>query len=129
MKTPDVLEWMAAEDRKIPCPVDRILFAPTGSAYTCDPPVNTTDEDWILWHETPEVLNQVLERFGYTLQGGGVNYSLAASYRKGNVNIIVIHDADVYKNWLKATAICKWLNLTQKSDRKAVHRICCEEGV
>lgn len=110
---------------------DGLLYHPTGSAYTCNPPVTDTDEDWICYTDTGEPwrIQEALEKDGFVTSEDQGDYPDCISYRKGNVNIVVVFEAELYYNWVKATEVCKYLNLMEKQDRKMVHRIICGEQI
>jgi len=129
METPLILiqlkEKYAGDENLI---VELFLYEPTGSAYTCDPPVTDTDEDWIVWAEETAEVSEALEADGWVTGQDAEEYD-HVSFRKGRVNIILMHDMDFYYNWSKSTRICKQLNLLKKEDRKFVHRVICGEDV
>jgi hypothetical protein len=116
---------------------DSFSFHPTGSRFTCSPPILDTDEDWICHiqkdakgFERAYLVEGMLVDEGFeTSEDQGENYPDCISYRKGDINIIVVYDDWVYKNWVKATQVCKYLNLLKKEDRKMVHRIICGEPI
>lgn len=128
MKRPDVL---VALELRAPAGVfaPQLYAAPTGSAYTCHPPVEDTDEDWIV-HTQSGIgfgIEVELSLAGYERSEGQEDYGDCMSYRKGKVNIIVVYHLEMYHLWRKATEVCKALNLSDKADRKRVHRILCNE--
>ena len=73
------------------------------------------------------MVQEMLENEGFVTSEAQENYPDCLSYRKGYINIIVVFDEWLYKNWVKATKVCAHLNLLKKEDRKAVHRIICGE--
>src|SRR3546814_4124047 len=94
---------------------------PTGSSYTCDPPVTTTDIDTIILADTgfaPYLMEE-----GW-MPCSGEQYTDHASnfsaWRKGNLNYIVTTNKKFYKRWVIATKIAKAMNLLDKAeDRKS----------
>jgi len=114
--------------------VTRFNYHQTGSSFTCNPPVLDTDFDWICnlaekegSRDSSRQVEQLLEDAGYKTSMNQEQYPDCMSYRKDNINIIVVYDEWMYLNWIKATTICKRLNLMKKEDRKMVHRISCGE--
>lgn len=109
--------------------VPLMFYSRTGSSYTCNPPIDTTDYDWIV-HVSPNERDsffQYLEENGYCMSDSQEDYTECLSFRKDNINIIVIENIEYYSSWVAATKICKNLNLLNKDDRKMVHRIVCGE--
>jgi hypothetical protein len=97
-----------------------LKWHPTGSNYICDPPVLDTDVDFILLVDY-EVLTS-LEKLGYfnTSEDTMEDYpddDGFTTYRRANVNLIVIEDAVIYGRLVTATEIAKRLNLTDKQER------------
>lgn len=123
MNTPDILiKW---HQRSI-C---GFLYSPTGSAYTCEPPVVNTDEDWVCWAQDFDEFQNALIEDGYEPRSGEDAYGYVRTFRKDEVNIIVCLDFSYFEKWVAATKICKYLNIQDKYKRKNVHRICCGESV
>jgi hypothetical protein len=114
--------------------ITRFNYHQTGSSFTCDPPVLDTDFDWICnltgKKGSPDMtwrMEDILIAAGHETSENQEHYPDYVSYRKDNINIIVVYDEWMYRNWIKATTICKRLNLLEKEDRKMVHRISCGE--
>jgi hypothetical protein len=99
-----------------------------GSTVTCDPPPENTDEDWLVLVHTDQVTNidSFLNGDGFLLEGGE-HYQWSAdndfsSYRKDNLNILVTSSKQFYARHVRATALCKRLNLMDKEERIALFR-------
>ncbi len=45
------------------------------------------------------------------------------SYRRGDVNLILCHDAEFYANWVKSAKICAGLGLTDRRARVLLHAL------
>lgn len=106
---------------------DTFLYYPTGSAFTCSPPSTTTDEDWIVWCDEPHKAQEVLVANGFKTSPEQREYPDCMSYRDGALNVIVIFEIGMFKDWIKATKVCAALNLLCKEERKLVHRVICGE--
>lgn len=91
-----------------------IKSSPTGSSFTCNPPVTNTDIDTVILAKPGYA--QYLVELGWVC---GQDYPHAAfmSWRKDNKNYIVTCDPDFYKKFVKATRCAKILNLTDKAAR------------
>ena len=110
---------------------------PTGSAYTCSPPVTNTDQDWLIF------VNSTLDLHEYAslLTDDGWADCITAdadvqkayrddpafgthwlAYRKGVVNLILTESKSWYLRAIAATELCKGLNLQGKEDRINVFR-------
>ena len=105
---------------------------PTGSKFTCNPPVLTTDEDWLVlvddlpgywkgakaegWQDClhEEALAQ------YAMEEGHGTFWVAL--RKGDVNLIVTDREAYYLRSVGATLVCKFLNLQNKEERVRMFR-------
>jgi hypothetical protein len=109
------------------------LVHPTGSSYICDPPVLTTDEDWLMYVD-PDKLN-LFRAFAYAYQFARSTQvgsyariseqkdrfmayrSLIGCQYGPNLNLIVTCDKDFYDKFRMATEESKRLNLLEKSER------------
>lgn len=117
-----------------------MAVSPTGSRYTCFPPVENTDADFLVEsinHNEASELVEELQALGWTLpeqrleaqqkiddygelQGASRSYPLK---REGSVvNLIVTGDPDFARRWRGATEVCKRLNLMSRDDRIMIHR-------
>jgi hypothetical protein len=99
---------------------------PTGSRYVCNPPVLTTDIDFIVYYK--HNLAEDIYYNSYTISNS-TEYMCAGqedkfiSYRNGILNLIVTSDADFADGYLIATHICRRFNLRLKEERVIVHRV------
>lgn len=94
----------------------------TGSSVICNPPVLDTDIDFIIYSEERDELEEFLTKEGYSVScTDKEEYQLGAEgfecYRKGNINLIVTNDNEIYDRWVLATKTAKKLNLLKKKDR------------
>jgi len=105
-------------------------FTRSGSRVICNPPPLDTDDDYIIlckdksqWEFLCECLAS--EGFEYTgnsdYPGEKDNVSFA-SYRKEDLNLIVTHDEDYYKQFVRATKLATKLNLLNKEDRVSLFK-------
>lgn len=106
--------------------IDLFKFHPTGSAHTCNPPILDTDEDWVVWADDFNKASDDLTAIGFTANPDQTHYG-AVSMRFGKYNIILMSNKSEYDLWVKATAVCKYLNIGSKEQRKMIHRIVCGE--
>lgn len=102
---------------------------PTGSNYICNPPVTNTDIDTVFLCQPCQVdpiTSQVRTYDESLLETGwepcvGEGYEILGgdftAWRKGNKNYIVTTDPEYYKKYVRATKICKAMNLLNKQDR------------
>lgn len=101
-------------------PFGTLWFA-TGSRVICDPPPTGTDYDVVVlealeadpidltgWTRTTPECSEYPPRF--------------VSWRKGEVNLIVTRDPDLYDKFVVATRLAKRFNLLKKEDRIALFR-------
>ena len=95
-----------------------------GSTVTCNPPPQDTDIDYIVLKPSPEgELHGVINRLCFCAEGDSLNPnniypdSDFASYRKGNLNLIVAKTEQFYSMFIEATENSKALNLMKKRDR------------
>lgn len=94
---------------------------PTGSKYICFPPVENTDEDWVVLVE--EGYEQELSDKGFVYSMSDVEYSnpgIFISARKGNLNWIVTTNKAFFKRFVLATKVARKLNLLEKQSRVAL---------
>ena len=69
-----------------------------------------------------------LEQYGWVLCGEASyeSHGMFAAFRQGDVNIIVIDDAEYFRKWETALEVCKYLHLVGLSDkawRVTMHKI------
>lgn len=105
---------------------------PTGSWFTCDPPVLDTDEDWLVLVKDLIAFQFEAKQDGwedclhedarsqYNMEEGCGMYWIAV--RKGKVNLIVTNDEAYYLRSVGATLLCKQLNLQDKDERIKLFR-------
>ena len=107
----------------------------TGSSYICNPPVLNTDIDFIVlttqenywdlvntlsmaeWEEGGSRPKPTPAEYQSTLE---IEYYGFASWKKGNVNLIITTSEDFYNKFVKATELAKKQNLLKKEDRVAL---------
>lgn len=104
------------------------LITATGSRFMCEPPVLTTDRDYLV-HVLPAVgnISDFLTSEGFTEEGSRGSAANGGrtefvSWRRRTINLIVTYDAVYASKHRIATALCKRLNLLDKDDRIAVFR-------
>lgn len=91
-----------------------------GSRVICNPPPKNTDEDWIIYTEDLNILNEELRSDDWILESGMYEGNDFFSYRRGFINFVVTTNLKFYDATVKATQIAKDLNLLNKTDRKAL---------
>lgn len=105
-----------------------IDIRPVGSRVTCNPAPTDTDIDYLVWAEDATdydalSVSDILQAACGDPEGGEYDtMSCFASYRVGNINFIVTYSGGFFRSFLAASAVCKRLNLMDKSDRIAVFR-------
>ena len=91
----------------------------TGSREICSPPPTDTDVDYCVMDFNG--FDFVKEGFKMTTEDqdeyGASNFE---TYRRGDVNLIVVHDWKDFHKWRVATAACKQMNVTKKDKRIAI---------
>lgn len=111
---------------------------PTGSRYTVQPAVLTTDDDWLVLVED---LKEAESRMGvipgtvwtpwqrcfhpYSPEMEPGSWS---AWRNGDLNLIVTDDRTLYLRKVAATLLCAKLNLTDKQDRIDLFRAVQDGG-
>lgn len=97
----------------------------TGSHYICNPPVETTDIDYIIYCK-PEDWNSVITKtrsLGFTAQASYFSeYSESAktqfiSFKKDKLNYIITPHDEYFDKFVNATELAKRLNLLEKEAR------------
>lgn len=93
----------------------------TGSNFICDPPVNNTDIDFVLFSKAPSKLLDYLCSKGFEANCRG-DYPLEVdgffvSMKKDKLNLIITDKYDFYIRFVKATDLAKKLNLLEKQQR------------
>lgn len=123
------------------CEHTRVLAQhPTGSAYTVNPPVMNTDQDWLVLVED---FNGAVEQLiaggwelccgkdddGREMYKGDPNYSTTwYALRNGVFNVMLTADPTWYIRAVAATLVCKALNLKDKEERKQLFRSVRDEA-
>lgn len=103
----------------------------TGSREICSPPVMNTDIDYCLLVSKSDFIffRTILAQNGWE-QGGSYVYmenNCSFSFRREDINLIVITDPTEFKKWRTATQLAKRFNLTDKEDRVALFRAIREK--
>lgn len=102
-------------------------YTPTGSSFTCDPPVSTTDKDVLLFvtMDAADLRNHfyadgwdVHEDYHNTDSATEIKFLTA---RRGLINVIAYTDRIGYERFAAATRICKEFNFMDKKDRVRAH--------
>lgn len=101
---------------------------PVGSRVTCNPAPTDTDEDFLVLvngNDYQELLLELHED-GFEIGGSEVysaeEYQLEStegfqSFKKGITNYIITCNEEFFSKFMKATTICKTLNVLNKEDR------------
>lgn len=91
----------------------------SGSRVIVNPPPTDTDEDWAVLVTGIEETIPFLEKLGFKMEGNSKDYANDEfrSFRRGDLNLIVMWDKDTYTRFRMATEVAKALNLSVKSDR------------
>ena len=109
------------------------IFA-CGSRVTCNPPVLTTDEDWMVRvnKDDIEFINLHLEKQGFDL-GGSVcidektiwkgSPSRFWSFTKGDLNLLLTCDLGFFDDFYNATFVAKELNILCKQKRVMLFQV------
>lgn len=92
---------------------------PTGSSYTCEPPVLNTDVDFICQVDSLQEFVPVAQDLKWVL--GGADYGAYMgpfkAFRSDNINLIVTDHPLFYQQYVTATELAKRFNLLDKKDR------------
>src|SRR5690606_15682489 len=101
--------------------VDIQEITPTGSSFTCDPPVTDTDIDFVVKvHDLSEFLPVAMD-LGWDLHGEQEKYrgdeGMFKSLRRENINLIATESRVFFERYKLATELAKQFNLLQKKDR------------
>jgi hypothetical protein len=99
----------------------------TGSSVICNPPVTTTDEDYVVLINSStdkvELIDSLVAE-GFQLDGSynalgelSSRGGWASLKNSANVNYIVTYDEELYNRFVLATKIATEMNLTAKEDR------------
>lgn len=108
----------------------------SGSRVICDPPVEDTDHDIVIYTDAKYILQKELESLGYTYSNKDVEkyklkqtdpfqmYNSFDAYRHPDTdeNLVVVNSTADYLRWKVATLVAKQLNVTNKDDRITLFR-------
>src|SRR3990167_5615191 len=96
---------------------------PVGSRITCSPAPTDTDEDWLcLLYPNMDVQGfyEALDTDGWAHSSYDTQASDFSSYKKGELNVLVITDPVYFEKFMTATKLAKQFNLLKKEDRVAL---------
>lgn len=107
-----------------------VSVTPVGSRVTCDPAPTNTDADFLCLvtpAALPRAMTDLMEA-GFEPSGSvildDINYlppeDRFASWKRGEVNVILTASPVFFRRFLSATAVAKRLNLLDKADRVAL---------
>lgn len=102
---------------------------PTGSSYTCDPPVTDTDIDTVVLVNPLVDYHDILLKDGWKFNQEYEATGYFTSYRKDNMNLIVTESPAYYLCYVKATMAAKALNLLDKKDRITLFQTILTTGI
>ena len=93
-----------------------IYWHPTGSRFTCYPPVMDTDEDYVCLMTDEDMLYDI--GFVCTTQED-TTYELSdfTTWRHKDINLVVTSSLPFYEKFVEATNEAKRLNLLDKAER------------
>ncbi len=92
-------------------------FFRTGSREICNPKVMNTDVDFVVLDVK---YNGNFEKNGFmktSSEDSEYDETDFETYRRGEVNLIVLHTKEQFRAWEVATAAAKQMNLIRKIDR------------
>ena len=100
----------------------------TGSRAICNPPPLDTDDDYVVYTLNHAGFEAWALRTGFTkttpvdAEGYEEGEGEFVTYRMGVLNLIVTESQDFYANWVLATDIARYLNVTDKAKRIALFK-------
>ena len=101
----------------------------TGSREICDPPVLTTDVDWVVLIEDDPIKTKVCALMmltGLAAKPGKEGYEPDnVNLYVGDVNVIVLSTKEQFAKWYVVTAAAKQMNLLLRRDRVDVFNAVC----
>ena len=93
----------------------------TGSRVVCNPPVEDTDLDVVLYmpNTTPEHTDHILRNLGFRSYGDyhPTEGNMFQSYRREHVNVIAVYSHTHFMAFDYATDVAAFLNVQAKEDR------------
>lgn len=125
--TPQELNTLLTTHLGVPVNVWRAAML-TGSRFVCNPPIQDTDFDIVLYVENTERndIVQLLVGEGWVVGGShrpssnGAFASVKKTIDGVLYNLIIVDDGIAFNRWQAATHLCKKLNLLDKNDRIAI---------
>ena len=103
-----------------------ISYFLTGSSYICNPPVTTTDIDYMYYVNDLEQAVDALHKQDFLLCGREEYEFIGwTAMRKGNINLILTDNLVYYNKFEAATELAKKRNLLEKKDRIELFRQIC----
>jgi hypothetical protein len=124
----DFIVWATVKPRqaKLCLQFPEAEIYPNGSRYVCDPPVLTTDIDFLVY--TKDNIHNRLITLGYRHTSREDSYFQHSNakepincYRKGKINLVVTDCPDFTQKHRIATHICLTQNFKHKFDRIVVY--------
>lgn len=97
-------------------------FFRTGSREICSPAPMDTDVDFVVLDLGSVGFDAEKNGFTMTTEDRSNEYGETdfETYRRGEVNLIVVHSWEQFRAWKAATAAAKQMNLKDKSKRIAI---------
>lgn len=92
----------------------------TGSRFICDPPVLTTDDDYVVYGTRAALEKLCADGFQITSPVRGYDINGFIALRRGEINLIFTQDQQFYHRFVKATRLAKRLNLREREQRVAL---------
>lgn len=96
----------------------------TGSYFMCDPPVITTDIDFMVLTTNINAARILLCRAGWVSSNSSEDYPEENMHpmRRGRFNALIVDSQEYFDKWRLATEVSRDLNLLNKEDRVKVFR-------
>lgn len=97
----------------------------TGSTVICDPPVDDTDIDFVVYVYDKEQVKNFLMKKDWKVCGAAESYDKDGPFialRKGKLNYILVDTEQDYDKWEAAMLLAKKRNLVNKTDRVRLFR-------
>ena len=114
----------------VPFEEEIILAWHTGSFYICDPPVTTSDRDYLLLVEDMQsYFNNCLRASWFTCGSSDVfDDKKFLSVRRGINNLIITDNKEWFFKFAAATELAKRLNIQDKDSRIALFELVLGEN-